>query len=536
MKFVNAMLTDNSNRSGVRGLSFVNRVRNHAGNFASLFLKRSRQIFTIQILFAVVWTAFFSGVTVIAEDQAKLSKLPSSYDWKWIAILSVATILVVVLVWLTKKVKKIDTDLTEKVKKIDTNLTEKVKNTNANLNKDINANLTEEVNKIRNYLINFEHKLISFEAEFKKKVSDLEERQDKIARSADDKQLPNNLQGVDQADVASLTEVGNLTSSTTPPSNVTQEKIGVQYVKFCHESKAEFSDADLLDMIKRAVPEASVKSIYRPTAAQEIYFIDDGRGALKYWLVSVGSEDFLLPTPKSSEAFQSLKGFDCQGATPQNIKVCLPAKLIRNEFRWELGPGGPGRLSNDDPNETLPAHSEPTPNPIVNEGTGSAGNSTEVWKSLLMTKVGSAFTKLCKNVFQKTDEFSTEYQIFSEFKHLLGNSDPIPEFLNLQKVSGDRKLLRKVGQPPLEGFWLLRFTRTNEDLCMVIPQVTNLGLKGVKEDSVFKLTFPPSLFLYQLSSQSSLGRISSMIPCSVKPDVNVPDMFEIIEQGQIVVK
>ena len=127
-----------------------------------------------------------------------------------------------------------------------------------------------------------------------------------------------------------------------------RERIGLRFLEFCREGGPGYAESDLLETIRREFRDASVRRVFRSTSAQELYFSEQREGsALRLWVVSCRGESFLLPTPPNETRFETVQGFDVEGTvSPQNIAECLPSVVKLNGQRWEVVPGGTGRLSN----------------------------------------------------------------------------------------------------------------------------------------------------------------------------------------------
>lgn len=122
----------------------------------------------------------------------------------------------------------------------------------------------------------------------------------------------------------------------------TAEKIGNAFLKFLKEGQPGFSDADLLEKIKSDIPNAQIRPVFRPTGAQELYFSEERVGsALKCFLVTVGTENYLLPAPANKERFETVQGFEVGSRpAPDMLQDFAPAEVFQNGTRWEIKTAG----------------------------------------------------------------------------------------------------------------------------------------------------------------------------------------------------
>ncbi len=122
----------------------------------------------------------------------------------------------------------------------------------------------------------------------------------------------------------------------------TAEQIGQAFVRFCKEDGPVFDEEELRIRL-RSVSGAEVRTVYKKTSSQEDYFLEkdaldkDPGSALRYFLVAVGSENYLLPKPNSSERFDSILALPGPRlGRPDQLISFLPPELVLNGRRWEL--------------------------------------------------------------------------------------------------------------------------------------------------------------------------------------------------------
>ncbi len=141
----------------------------------------------------------------------------------------------------------------------------------------------------------------------------------------------------------------------------TSERIGDAFVRFCKEGGPVYEVSDLLKRLKETLPNADVRRVFRPSAAQEVYFHDHGMGGSSQisLLVTIGSENYLLPAPSSALQFDTIAGFEYkQGSRldPASLEHFTPAKVVRNEQRWDIQTPG---LLNKQPQKETPSVPQP---------------------------------------------------------------------------------------------------------------------------------------------------------------------------------
>ncbi|KKW11041.1 MAG: hypothetical protein UY50_C0022G0009 [Parcubacteria group bacterium GW2011_GWA2_49_9] len=117
----------------------------------------------------------------------------------------------------------------------------------------------------------------------------------------------------------------------------TADKIGRAFIHFAQFGR--FDEEEFLQDLKASgIPNAQVRSVFRPTGAQELYFSETREGsALKCFLVTVGGENYLVPTPANKEKFETIQGFEIGAdASPATLEQFTPAEVVQNGTRWEI--------------------------------------------------------------------------------------------------------------------------------------------------------------------------------------------------------
>lgn len=122
------------------------------------------------------------------------------------------------------------------------------------------------------------------------------------------------------------------------------EKVGGSFRAFCQESTA-YSPDELVEKLKKDYPDVSVVSVFSPSSAQELYFLDTRETSADQFLrVSLPGRELLLPNPLTPDRFEALRkgeAFETDDqVTPSEIKVVIPATLKRNGQRWEVDEKG----------------------------------------------------------------------------------------------------------------------------------------------------------------------------------------------------
>ena len=176
------------------------------------------------------------------------------------------------------------------------------------------------------------------------------------------------------------------------------EKIGKAFVEFC-KGKQGFVHSDFEKELKKTVPEATVQPMFRPTGAHEFYFTNQREtSSMQYWRITVGSENFVVPTPVSGERFEGNKGFQSSGGRippPNKLTHLMPAKVRMNGQRWEIEEEG---------SFDKPGSGKETLTSVDVKNTPDTGVQEEDKRLTPSRKIGNAFVEFCKG--QKGDEFN----------------------------------------------------------------------------------------------------------------------------------
>jgi hypothetical protein len=137
-------------------------------------------------------------------------------------------------------------------------------------------------------------------------------------------------------------------SATAPPPpavRLSREEIGRRFVRFCRDER-EYLDTAFERALASGgaggAQKPGVKSVYRPTAAQDTYFTDEREGpSHAYWRVSWDDVEYLLPCPTARHTFAGQQGFVVHDpVAPARLQTCLPAVLRLNYRRWEIADAG----------------------------------------------------------------------------------------------------------------------------------------------------------------------------------------------------
>ena len=116
-------------------------------------------------------------------------------------------------------------------------------------------------------------------------------------------------------------------------------RIARAFVTFCKEAGPAYDLEDFWEQLQRTVSGAKVSVVFHPTSAQETYWLDERReSCLRCFLVTLGSENYLLPFPTTSTNFDMVNGVfpNLKGGPDSLTTEFLPVEAVRNGQRWEI--------------------------------------------------------------------------------------------------------------------------------------------------------------------------------------------------------
>ena len=210
-----------------------------------------------------------------------------------------------------------------------------------------------------------------------------------------------------RAELKSVARANALGADASEPGM--REKIGLCFVEFCRRDHTVYALEEFEIELRKMVPEARVQVVYRKTSSQEVFFHRERPGTAfsKGWVVILGEQLFLLPSPLSATDFDTV--IDCfkisLGTMPKNLRDCLPALLLAVGKSW--GVVEAGRLSAQ-PDEKLQRWWEASqkPGPFKSLSVASMslaptpGSGAQTLDMPTAATVGQEFVRFCQQALR----------------------------------------------------------------------------------------------------------------------------------------
>ena len=249
-----------------------------------------------------------------------------------------------------------------------------------------------------------------------------------------------------------------------PGTGLTQEEFtGLIFTLFCHHGSGAYDQDLLRALLESQIPSLTFAVVYREGMAIGDKYTDKPAGnPVRYWRISLGGRNLLLPCPAKPEAFYGTEGFDVRppdsAIGPGTLEFCLPASLNREGDAWYIENKGqlcsflpPGKLNRRDYVHLLnrkgaetPDSGASSPQPRVPPQTDTAAAAP------LAERLAKAYVSFCQGGRENLRSFADMQELWRQ--------SALPDRIVAHRVlrEADRLLVADWCEDGKEHFWLVQ--------------------------------------------------------------------------------
>jgi len=181
----------------------------------------------------------------------------------------------------------------------------------------------KKLNKQKKEIEKLESKLRSAQRELARVKKENEKL--RVAQRAEPKESRDNKSAANQVEEHPVVQVNDLSTNLREVADV--------FLEWCQTGGAQVGRRhrfeQMLQQHMRRAPE--IRGVYRDrNAVQGVSFAGEGekpQDGVEYWLVQDGSGSWLFPHPQSKQGFRELAPCFSGKATPDKLRVIVPAKM-----------------------------------------------------------------------------------------------------------------------------------------------------------------------------------------------------------------